>query len=134
MSRITTTSASTTKRMPVLKCKARNKVMAAINKTTMAPNERKRSRLNIFHLSRGIQDGRSAYTSPRSDYTPRVEETDSCQHVHVDRPYEVTHRTKASHWCALCWHCIVDCDHMVQPRRLPHRLTPQRYASSELRL
>ena len=40
-------------------------------------------------------------------------------------PNVVNHRTVATHRCALCWHWVVDCDQMVQPLRLPHRLTPK---------
>ena len=41
-----------------------------------------------------------------------------------DRPYEITHRTNGSHWCAHCWHWVVDCDHLVWPLRIPHTPTP----------
>jgi hypothetical protein len=44
-----------------------------------------------------------------------------------DRPYEVSHRTKGSHWCGEreCWSWVVDCVHCVDPLRIPHRLTPK---------
>jgi hypothetical protein len=38
-------------------------------------------------------------------------------------PNVVNHRTVAAHWCAHRWHWVLDCDHLVQPLRLPHRLT-----------
>lgn len=40
-----------------------------------------------------------------------------------DRPYEVSHRTKGSHWCGHreCWAWVVDCVHCANP----HRLTPK---------
>ena len=44
-----------------------------------------------------------------------------------DRPYEVSHRTKGSHWCGHreCHAWVVDCIHLVNPLRIPHRLTPK---------
>jgi hypothetical protein len=30
-------------------------------------------------------------------------------------PDEVDHWTTSSHWCAGCWHWVVDCEHVLEP-------------------
>ena len=36
------------------------------------------------------------------------------------KPDEVDHWTPYSHWCAGCWHWVVDCEHLVDPLPLEH--------------
>jgi len=36
------------------------------------------------------------------------------------KPDEVDHWTPYSHWCAGCWHWVVDCEHCLDPLPLPH--------------
>jgi hypothetical protein len=33
---------------------------------------------------------------------------------------EVNHWTPSSHWCARCWHWVVDCEHLLDPLPLEH--------------
>src|SRR5262245_15503591 len=43
-----------------------------------------------------------------------------------DDPNVVTRRTRVARTgCADCWHWVVDCDHIVWPLRIPHRLMSQ---------
>jgi hypothetical protein len=36
---------------------------------------------------------------------------------HEAKRNEVDHWTPESHWCAGCWHWVVDCEHLVAPLR-----------------
>jgi hypothetical protein len=36
------------------------------------------------------------------------------------KPDEVDHWTPSSHWCAGCWHWVVDCKHLRDPLPLEH--------------
>jgi hypothetical protein len=36
------------------------------------------------------------------------------------KPDEVDHWTPSSHWCAGCWHWVVDCEHLLDPLPLEH--------------
>ena len=36
------------------------------------------------------------------------------------KPDEVDHWTPESHWCAGCWHWVVDCEHVVEPLASAH--------------
>ena len=36
------------------------------------------------------------------------------------KPDGVDHWTPYSHWCAGCWHCVVDCEHVVDPLSNEH--------------
>src|SRR5215471_739109 len=36
------------------------------------------------------------------------------------KPDEVDHWTPSSHWCASCWHWVVDCEHLLNPLPVEH--------------
>src|SRR5215475_12926479 len=36
------------------------------------------------------------------------------------KPDEVDHWTPSSHWCAGCWHRVVDCEHLLNPLPVEH--------------
>jgi hypothetical protein len=36
------------------------------------------------------------------------------------KPDEVDHWTPYSHWCARCWHWVVDCEHLLDPLPVEH--------------
>ena len=36
------------------------------------------------------------------------------------KPNDVDHWTPSSHWCAGCWHWVVDCEHLLDPLPLEH--------------
>jgi hypothetical protein len=36
------------------------------------------------------------------------------------KPDEVDHWTPYSHWCAGCWHWVVDCEHLLDPLQAEH--------------
>jgi hypothetical protein len=36
------------------------------------------------------------------------------------KPDEVDHWTPYSHWCAGCWHWVVDCEHLLDPLPLEY--------------
>jgi hypothetical protein len=36
------------------------------------------------------------------------------------KPDEVDHWTPSSHWCAGCWHWVVDCEHLLNPLPVEH--------------
>jgi hypothetical protein len=39
---------------------------------------------------------------------------------HEAAPNEVDHWTPYSHWCAGCWHWVVDCEHLLDPVPVKH--------------
>jgi len=38
------------------------------------------------------------------------------------KPDEVDHWTPSSHWCAGCWHWVVDCEHLLNPLSVEHHV------------
>jgi hypothetical protein len=36
------------------------------------------------------------------------------------KPDKVDHWTPESHWCAGCWHWVVDCEHLLEPLASEH--------------
>jgi hypothetical protein len=39
---------------------------------------------------------------------------------HESAPDEVDHWTPFSHWCAGCWHWVIDCEHLLDPLPIKH--------------